>query len=614
MPFVSSRRPSLQLGLLQGIGKQHGFVVDTFHLNLEFAAHVGIGAYEQLCQHRGRMLGDWLFSLEAFAADAPDPNARFLDDFAREVRPVAERAQLTIEALAALRSTGVGEFLDAVTAKHDFARYDVVGFTSTFQQTVASVALARRIRRAHPQVKFLFGGANFDGDMGVELVRALPIIDYAISGEADTSFPALLAALEDGAEPFSIPGVIGRKAGELVRVPASAPLENLDALPVPQYDEFFERAEALSLLARSGRRDVTIPFESSRGCWWGAKKHCTFCGLNGSSIGYRSKSAAKVREELHTLTRRYRTFSFEAVDNIMDRGYLKTLLPDLVKSESAYRFFYEIKSNVSREDLRLMRLAGVRAVQPGIESLSSPVLRLMRKGVTASQNVNLLRWARYYGLQVSWNVLWGFPDERHEYYAAQAALFQQLVHLEPPTGAGPVWLERFSPLFNERDKFKAAHVAPEASYAYVYPREIDLERIAYFFDFRLENTIENDYFGGIAGHTERWQKLWEAETKPRLEFFRSGDFIQIDDRRAPDRPITHSFEGAVTELYVAMSERPRKIDAARKDLNLPFEVSELQAVLDELCRRGLMMEDEGAYLSLALPASSAHGEHHELHA
>ena len=35
----------------------------------------------------------------------------------------------------------------------------------------------------------------------------------------------------------------------------------------------------------------------------------------------------------------------------------------------------------------------------------------MDKGVRAAQNVNLLRWARYYGIDVGWNILWGFPGE-----------------------------------------------------------------------------------------------------------------------------------------------------------------------------------------------------------
>ena len=55
----------------------------------------------------------------------------------------------------------------------------------------------------------------------------------------------------------------------------------------------------------------------------------------------------------------------------------------------------------------MMAQAGITAIQPGLESMSSRVLSLMRKGVRAAQNINVLRWALYYGIDVSWNVLWG---------------------------------------------------------------------------------------------------------------------------------------------------------------------------------------------------------------
>src|SRR3954465_271775 len=38
--------------------------------------------------------------------------------------------------------------------------------------------------------------------------------------------------------------------------------------------------------------------ETARGCWWGAKNHCTFCGLNGETMGFRAKSADRVMTEI----------------------------------------------------------------------------------------------------------------------------------------------------------------------------------------------------------------------------------------------------------------------------------------------------------------------------
>ena len=61
-------------------------------------------------------------------------------------------------------------------------------------------------------------------------------------------------------------------------------------------------------------------------------------------------------------------------------------------------------------------------LQPGIESLSTPILLLMRKGVTAFQNVRLLKWCAEYGIHVFWNVIYGFWGELPEEYARLARL------------------------------------------------------------------------------------------------------------------------------------------------------------------------------------------------
>ena len=123
----------------------------------------------------------------------------------------------------------------------------VVGFSCTFQQNVASFALARRLKERYPELVTVFGGANFDGEMGLELVRSVDCIDLAVSGEADASFPALLRALATGGDPAAVPGVICR-ATVTARLGAARPPACLDDLPVPDYGEYFERAERLKLL------------------------------------------------------------------------------------------------------------------------------------------------------------------------------------------------------------------------------------------------------------------------------------------------------------------------------------------------------------------------------
>jgi ribosomal peptide maturation radical SAM protein 1 len=461
MPFMDIARPSIQLGLLKAIGTEHGFPVRTLHANLDLAARLGADLYGLLSEQRGALVGDWLFSVEAFGPAAPDHDAELL-----------HRCALTgfgdaRERLLHARDHDIPAYLDALVDAWPWEASRVVAFSCTFQQNTASFALARRLKDRDPGIVTVFGGANFDGPMGLELVRTVDCIDVAVLGEGDRAFPEVLGALAAGADVASVPGVAVRSHGGVTAAPPPPPVRTLDDLPVPDYGEYFERAEDLGLQPRTAHRSVYLPFESARGCWWGAKHHCTFCGLNGSTMAFRAKSPGRVLAELALQARRYHSFAFEAVDNILDPAYLRELFPAIVASRADYTLFYEVKANLTRQQLALLAQAGVTRIQPGLESLSSHVLALMRKGVRAAQNVNLLRWAHHYGLGVEWNLLWGFPGETEPDYAEQAAVIPHLVHLPPPSGAGRIWMERFSPLYAERDAFGVRSRTPERSYRYI---------------------------------------------------------------------------------------------------------------------------------------------------
>jgi ribosomal peptide maturation radical SAM protein 1 len=432
MPFMDLGWPSIQLGLLAAILRERGYPVRTLHANLDFAARLGAGYYRLLAERKTRMVADWLFSLEAFGAAAPDRDARLLDDFESELADLSEAGPDWRQRLLRVRHDDVPAYLDALASDPLWEGVRVVGFTSTFQQNTASFALARRLKRVNPELVTLFGGANFDGEMGPEWVRSVDCVDLAVVGEADTALPRLLDSLVSGAGPSGVPGVVHRVGERVVVNPPAPPLRRMDDLPLPDYSEYFERAERLDLLPVAGPSRVRIPFESARGCWWGAKHHCTFCGLNGSTMQFRAKSPQRVATELVEQARRYRSFRLHGVDNILDMSYLTELFPALAEAGITYEIFYEVKANLTRAQIRTLAQGGVTHIQPGIESLSSPVLRLMRKGVRAAQNVNLMRWATYHGIAVGWNVIWGFPGETEHDYTEQAAVFPHLVHLPPP--------------------------------------------------------------------------------------------------------------------------------------------------------------------------------------
>jgi ribosomal peptide maturation radical SAM protein 1 len=601
MPFMYPWRPSIQLGLLKAVTARHGFPVRTYHAYLDFAVQIGMDYYNLLCQNHGSLIGDWLFSLEAFGNAAPDPGAQMLDEFADRLSYLDKSQEETREKLLRIRGSDVPTYLDTLVKNFPWEGVAVVGFTSTFQQSAASFALARRLKRYYPRIITVFGGANFDGEMGPELVRTVDCIDAAIIGEGDETFPRLLNVLATGGNLDDVPSLARRIDGQ-VKLTAPLPAtDQLDNVPIPDYDEYFQRAGDLGVFPREGHRNVWLPIETARGCWWGAKHQCTFCGLNGTSMRFRSKSPTRVLDELARQAKRYRSFHFEAVDNILDMTYFMGLFPLLVEDETGYEIFYEVKANLSRAQLKLMAQAGVTHIQPGIESLSSNVLRLMCKGVRAIQNVNLLRWAQYYNINVEWNLIWGFPGETEEDYASQAAVMPHLRHLRPPANCSRIWLERFSPIFTEQDQFRIRHRAPERSYRYVYPACVDLERVAYFFEYELDGALPDSAYTGVRCAAEDWSGAWRGGSPPVLKYWSAPHFVQIYDERAQGQGGSYTLEDTLADLYLACINRPTTAAAVRRSLNSHLPVEDIQEVFEEFQRLGLMFLDGKFVVALAVP-------------
>src|SRR5690349_4236752 len=127
MPFGSARRPSLQVGLLTGLARQAGWTADPMHLNVEFAELLGRHRYEALCQHRGTMLSDWLFSEAAFGPEAPDKDGRFLDgcEFGLTESALGLESGKARDWLNHVRRALVPAYLETMLASVPWSDYDV---------------------------------------------------------------------------------------------------------------------------------------------------------------------------------------------------------------------------------------------------------------------------------------------------------------------------------------------------------------------------------------------------------------------------------------------------------------------------------------------------------
>jgi ribosomal peptide maturation radical SAM protein 1 len=596
MPFVSLDRPSIGISLLKAELAQAGIECRTAYANLFLAERVGLEPYQAVDARLPFFLGDWLFSQQLFGLgqgeDAWLPTLRSWLGSEADLQLVRELQR------------AIGPYLEACIERFSIANYDVIGFTSTFQQNLASLALARMVKERFPRKVVVLGGANCEGPMGVELHRSFPWIDYVFSGEADESFPAFLRSLFAGA-PVSSQGMVYRDRGETRSTPAAPLVHAMDDLPVPDYDDYFAALNASPL---AGDIQPALLLESARGCWWGAKSHCTFCGLNGSSMAFRSKSAGRVLSEIALQKSRYGITHFIAVDNILPHNYFTELLPQLKQSGLGASLFYEIKSNVNRRQVQLLSESGVRAVQPGIESLNTHVLALMRKGVSGIQNVQLLKWCRELGVQVAWNLLYGFPGETECDYAEIAATIDAVSHLTPPCAVARIRLDRFSPYFNDPQAWGLANVRPFSTYSLVYPLPPErIANLAYFFEYDYADGRQPDSYAAKALQAAAdWRQnrggdlVMETGAKPDLA---------ITDTRPGRPPARYELNGIQSEIYLHCGEaRPlaglRAL--AQGALGSGEEVDRwLASFLAQLIDFRLMLRENQRYLSLAVPATAA---------
>jgi ribosomal peptide maturation radical SAM protein 1 len=596
MPF-GSIRPNIGVSLLKSHLARIDVASRVLYLSMPYAQRVGPALYNDIAQEAPTqsLAGDWIFRA-CLSGPRAAADECYLNEY-EERFLIADNPNVSRKALELCRSVAepfVAECLESV----DWQSYDVVGFTSTFAQHVAALGLAKRVKERFPHILIAFGGANCEETMGLQTHRSFPFIDFICSGEADRSFPQLVQALRSRRAVEDIHGVISRRDGISCFSSLSPRTENdLDSLPTPDYADYFEQLQKYQLTTVNGDG---VPMESARGCWWGQKHHCTFCGLNGTSMAFRSKSSRRVLEEIDELAARYKQRQFAMVDNILDMKYFKDLLPALQSRQMKLALFYETKANLTKAQLLSMKEAEIVVIQPGIESLSDEVLRLMRKGTTALQNIQLLKWCREIGIVPHWNLLFGFPGERPSDYQDMAQMMDSLHHLQPPHGISRIRLDRFSPNFFDAAKLGLVNVHPDRTYSHIYDLpQSDISEMAYFFAYDYADGRDPEtYTGSARDAVIRWQA---NHTDKGLIYVDHESTLAIWDFRPNAKRMVTVLNACERAVYLYCDQH-RSLQQILALHELADDTGSLAPLLEEWINNRLMIGLNGQYLALAVRA------------
>lgn len=481
----------------------------------------------------------------------------------------------------------------------------VVAFVSMFQQTNATIALARRLKQEKNPPLILVGGANCMGEAGIALLEHFTAFDYVFLGEADEIFADVCAALLRDGEipPEKFPYGLWSRRAPKPRTLIHRVTKNLEALPVPDFHDFFKTYR--ELFPERGNAHLLV--EGSRGCWWGAHKPCTFCGLNGFARGYREKSVDRLADEIKLLNETYPDAEICLfTDSILSQRHTKELPAALKSRNVKLKFFSEIKSNVTEDDVRNLAEVGFIHLQPGIESLQDDVLRLMNKGCRAIKQIETLKHCRTYNIFVSWNLLCGFPDEREEYMAQVVELMPLLMHLESPNQIIHIVYHRYGE-YTENPARYGLSIQPSRVYDFAFADRDFIARTAYIFEPTDKGELAKYYgcrnmgasYAAAKKIIDRW--LRERQNPQRLDMYDTGDEINIFDMRNVAVHAAYKLTGLRAQLYRACRGTQSETSLTKIFPDVPAE--KIRNELAAFCDDKIMINIGREYLALAIDAN-----------
>lgn len=510
--------PSLAAHIIQDKLRSAGIQASILYTSLIAAKVIGFDLYHTLAESTKGLVCERLISL--ILANRNHPNVpgntsdKLEQDLLNDLQDVVDDGCLTIDdwslnKLIESIELAENQIFDAIQ------RYSpkLVAFTTTFQTITSVEMISEKLKKEmDPPPHIVAGGSNAEGEMAEGLATFFYSVDHIFSGEVSEDFISYCKSPKKWSK--------GVTHSSSLSPPHKGILD---------FDEFYKQANDVG---HPRMASIWIPLETSKGCWFGEKSHCTFCGLNGAGMLFRSKPANSALEEYKHYRDKYRPMGFFMVDNIIPRHFFSEFLPKLAEQEEKPDLFYEVKSNLTFSEISLLKASGASSFQPGIEALSTPLLKHMKKGTSAYINLRTLFWAKQVRIRVAWNLLAHFPNDEREWYEETLSILPYIRHLQPPQQAvSKVSVDRFSPLFTNPSAHNISNIRPVRHYHSIFGGTTDIQKIAYHFeaDFNSEYTAELDEI--INKHIFHWKETWTKNPASLEAFQLKGRSTLIVDTR-----------------------------------------------------------------------------------
>jgi hypothetical protein len=300
------------------------------------------------------------------------------------------------------------------------AKVDAVGVSLCFPgQLQPAFAFGHKLRRELPGVHLTLGGPAATQLLirlrGPALAAALGPFDTAVVYEGEHTLLALARALDEGGQRGpragalgAIPNLVHRDRLQGAKFLPGEASEDMRRLPAPDFDGL--------PLDRYLAPHLTLPYDPTRGCYWGK---CTFCHYGLAEVGtasYRERAVETVVAHLGALSARHGTRHFYlSQDSVAPKTIVK-LAGALAAAGLDLRWATDLKPEryLTAERAATLRRGGAVACALGVESASPRVLGLIDKGAPVSVVSDVIERLAAAGIAAEAMCFSGFPSETFE--------------------------------------------------------------------------------------------------------------------------------------------------------------------------------------------------------
>lgn len=600
-PWPLFSRPSIQIGTLKAHLKRQfpDLKVVAHHFYLEVAEALGYRRYQAVSERT------WLAETIYAALLFPECSERAEHLFQKEVNGKPPLKKDDFKSLTAK----VLEVSEAFIGRVDWEEYGLVGFSVCFCQLTSSLFFIRKLKERFPGIFIVVGGSMFTGNAAANVFAVFPEIDILVNGEGEIALGRLVSRFEEYRNNRMMPPfegiVMPGNDGEAAPV-SFCQMNDLSRQIPPDYSDYFEQMKSFP---PAKRFFPTLPMEISRGCWWQRRrpgdhfKGCAFCNLNLQWDGYRTKTPEQAISEIDYLTATHKTLSVAFTDNLLPLKASRIIFKKINTLKKDVHLFGEIRATTSEEDLRHMKAAGMQEVQIGIEALSTRLLKKLKKGTTAIQNIEIMKHCEMLRIHNSSNLIVHFPGSDPD-DVAETLRNLEFVYPFRPLRVVHFWLGLGSPVCQAPEKFGIRAVFNHPNYQSLFPPDVVRSMRFIIQGYRGDLQYQKGLWAPVKKKMKAWKntyaRLRQGEQHENILTFRDGRyFLIIRQKRIEGEPMTHRLEGTSRAIYLFCQKHRTIKRIVNRFASTPAD--RIESFLRMMTDKKLMFREGDRYLSLAVP-------------